>query len=85
MLLTGLYVTYYGYYEIRLFFTDGAANDPIIEGAGAIQSWLAHGVDLLGAWPLVGTVAILVVVALLWRVRSRNIPTPGETTTTIDQ
>ncbi len=78
VLLTGLYVTYYGYYEIRLFFTGGSANDPIIEGAAAIQSWLAHGVDMLGAWPLVGIVGILVVVAFLWRVRSRRIiPTSG--------
>lgn len=75
VLLTGLYVTYYGYYEIRLFFANGDANDPIIEGAAAIQSWLAHGVDLLGAWPLVGTAGILVVVAFLWRIRSRNVPT----------
>ena len=73
VLLTGLYVTYYGYYEIRLFFADGSANDPIIEGAARVQSWLAHGVDMLGAWPLAGTVGIVLVVALLWGVHSRSI------------
>ncbi|MGD9620779.1 MAG: cytochrome c biogenesis CcdA family protein [Mycolicibacterium sp.] len=72
VLLTGLYVTYYGYYEIRLFFTDGSANDPIIEAAGTVQSWLARRVDTLGAWPLVVVLATLVAAALLWRVRTRR-------------
>jgi cytochrome c biogenesis protein CcdA len=73
VLLTGLYVSYYGYYEIRLFFSDGSANDPIVDGAAAIQSRLADGVDVVGAWPLLGIVAILLIVALLWHVRSRRI------------
>ncbi len=72
VLLTGLYVTYYGYYEIRLFFAEGSANDPIIEGAAAIQSRLARGVDTLGVWPLAGIAAATVAVALLRRVRTRS-------------
>jgi len=72
VLLTGLYVVYYGYYEIRLFFAGGSADDPIIEAAGAIQGWLSGRVDDLGAWPLVGIVAILVAGALLWRVRTQR-------------
>lgn len=72
VLLTGLYVTYYGYYEIRLFFADGSANDPIVEGAAAIQGWLARGVDALGVWPLLGSVAILGAAAFWRRVRNRN-------------
>lgn len=72
VLLTGLYVTYYGYYEIRLFFADGDANDPIIEGAGAVQNWLAGRVDVLGAWPLAVVLLAIVAVALLWRVRTRR-------------
>ncbi|OOK73046.1 putative membrane protein [Mycobacterium kansasii] len=30
VLLTGLYVTYYGYYELRLYFANAEADDPVI-------------------------------------------------------
>lgn len=85
VLLTGLYVTYYGYYEIRLFFADGDANDPIIEGAGAVQNWLAGRVDVLGAWPLAVVLLAIVAVALLWRVRTRRRqPREGDGVTSVD-
>jgi cytochrome c biogenesis protein CcdA len=71
VLLTGLYVTYYGYYEIRLFFTDAGPNDPIIEAAASIQGWLARQVDTLGAWPLLAALAVLGLATLGWRVRVR--------------
>lgn len=86
VLLTGLYVTYYGYYEIRLFFADGDANDPIIEGAGAVQNWLAGRVDVLGAWPLAIVLVAIVAVALLWRVRTRRRqPREGDGVTSVDR
>ncbi len=86
VLLTGLYVTYYGYYEIRLFFADGDANDPIIEGAGAVQNWLAGRVDVLGAWPLAVVLLAIVAVALLWRVRTRRRqPREGDGVTSVDR
>jgi cytochrome c biogenesis protein CcdA len=72
VLLTGLYVTYYGYYEIRLFFTDAGPNDPIIEAAGSAQGWLARQVDTLGVWPLLAALAMLVVAASRWRVVARR-------------
>jgi cytochrome c biogenesis protein CcdA len=64
VLLTGLYVTYYGYYEIRLYFTDAGPDDPIVAGAGAVQSWLAGMVESLGVWPMLGMAAVLVVAGL---------------------
>lgn len=67
VLLTGLYVTYYGYYEIRLFFTDAGPNDPIIEAAATVQGWLARRVDTLGVWPLLAALAVLAVAAVGWR------------------
>ena len=67
VLLTGLYVTYYGYYEIRLFFTNASPNDPIVEAAGAVQGWLARQVSTLGVWPLLGVLAALAAVAVAWR------------------
>lgn len=73
VLLTGLYVTYYGYYEIRLYFTSADAHDPVVRAAGAVQSWLAHGVDVLGAGPLLGVIATLVVFGLArWAVLRRR-------------
>jgi len=72
VLLTGLYVAYYGYYEIRLFFTDAGPNDPIIEAAAVVQGWLVRQVNALGAMPLLGVVVAMVVVAVGWRVRARR-------------
>lgn len=67
VLLTGLYVTYYGYYEIRLHFSDADADDPIIQAAGTVQAWLVHQVDTLGVWPLLATAAVLIATGLSWR------------------
>lgn len=72
VLLTGLYVTYYGIYEIRLFFAGGDAADPVIEAAAAVQGWLAGAVDALGVWPLLGAAAAVVAWAVgrqMWRRR----------------
>lgn len=79
VLLTGLYVTYYGFYEIRLFFTDAGPNDSIIEAAASVQSWLARRVDTLGVWPLLAALAVLAAVAMGWRLLSRRRRTPGST------
>lgn len=72
VLLTGLYVTYYGYYEIRLYFSGGDAHDPVIGAVGAVQSWFADRVDELGAWPMLGAIVVLAAVALGWRAVARR-------------
>lgn len=72
VLLTGLYVTYYGYYEIRLYFAGADADDPVIHAAGAVQSWLADRVDALGVWPLLGAAALLVSVSIVSIRRTRG-------------
>ncbi|MDZ7679633.1 MAG: cytochrome c biogenesis protein CcdA [Acidimicrobiales bacterium] len=38
MVVAGAYVAYYGWYEIRIL--RGATQDPVIERAAAVQSWL---------------------------------------------
>lgn len=68
VLLTGLYVAYYGYYEIRLYFTDADPNDPVVTAAGAVQTWLVDHVDAIGVWPLLAIIAALVTIALTWRI-----------------
>lgn len=72
VLLTGIYVTYYGYYEIRLYFTDASPDDPIIKGVGMVQGWLANQVDALGATALLGTLAVVAAVAVGWRIVTRH-------------
>ncbi|MBS9534962.1 cytochrome c biogenesis protein CcdA [Mycobacterium sp. M1] len=72
VLLTGVYVTYYGYYEIRLYFGGAGADDPVVRSAGAVQSWLADRVDALGAGPLLAVIGGLVAVAVGWRLLVRR-------------
>lgn len=72
VLLTGLYVSYYGYYEIRLYFAGADPDDPLIGAAGAVQSWLADRVDALGVWPLLGAIVALAAGALGWRALTRR-------------
>lgn len=72
VLMTGLYVAYYGYYEIRLFFFDSSPDDAVIGAAARVQAWLADRVNALGVWPLAAAILMFVTVALLWRARRRN-------------
>lgn len=50
MVLVGLYVAWYGWFELRLF-GGGDANDPVIAAAGKVQRTLAGWVYNYGAWP----------------------------------
>ena len=63
VVLAGLYVAYYGRYEIRVL-SGGDTADPVVDAAtglqGAAQRWLAG----LGAGPVLLTLAVLVAAAL---------------------
>jgi len=73
LIVVGLYVGYYGFYEIRLFSGDGNADDPVISGAGRLQRLLAGWVYQHGALPwLVVLGALAVVTAALWTRRRRR-------------
>jgi cytochrome c-type biogenesis protein len=73
LVLAGLYVGYYGVYELRLFHADGSAEDPIVDGAGKLQALLAGWVDQIGPVPLVaGLVVFIGVGVLLARRRARK-------------
>lgn len=65
--LVGLYVIYYGIYELRLFHGGGDPSDPVIAAAGRIQGALAGWVHRTGAWPWALALVVLVVTALCWR------------------
>jgi hypothetical protein len=75
LVLAGLYIGYYGVYELRLFHGDGSAEDPIVDGAGKLQTLLAQWVDRIGPVPLVIGLAVLVGAGVLLarlRVRRRS-------------
>lgn len=52
LLVTGAYVGYYGYYELRLFHASGDPTDPVVDTAGEIQSTLVSWVDAIGPIPM---------------------------------
>jgi len=61
LIAVGLYVGYYGYYEVRLFVLNGSPTDPVIAAAGRLQSVLAGWVHQHGAWPWALALAVLAV------------------------
>ena len=72
LILVGVYVGYYGVYELRLFFGGGDAQDAVIAAAGAIQQSLAGFVDGIGVVPLLAVLTLLVLGAVLLGKRVTN-------------
>jgi cytochrome c biogenesis protein CcdA len=65
LVLVGLYVAYYGSYELRLFSATGAnPPDAVITAAGRLQGVLAGWVHRHGAWPWAVALAVLTIGAL---------------------
>jgi len=71
LVLVGLYVGYYGVYELRLYVGDGDASDPVIEAAGVVQETMAGWVDSIGVLPLLAVLAALIFGAIVFRRRKR--------------
>ena len=71
LLVTGAYVGYYGYYELRLFHGDGVATDPVVDTAREVQSTLVGWVDAIGPLPFVVVLAVLVAGGVLLARRHR--------------
>ena len=76
LVVAGLYVAYYGYYEVRLFFFDGDLDDPIVDFAESIQTWLVNRMpdtsNYVG-YLIAGLVVLAAGVAWSWN-RSRREP-----------
>lgn len=70
LVVVGLYVGYYGYYEVRLFELHGSADDPVLAAAGRLQGTVAGWVYQQGAWPWLAVLALIALGAL---VRARRI------------
>ncbi|QZA08416.1 cytochrome c biogenesis CcdA family protein [Mycolicibacter heraklionensis] len=73
LVAVGLYVGYYGYYEIRLFELGGDAADPVLAAAGRLQGALAGWVYQWGAWPWLAALALIGLGALLRARRTRSL------------
>lgn len=74
LVVTGAYVAYYGYYELRLFHAGGSPADPVVEAAGTVQRALVGWLDAAGPVVLVVALVVLVAAGLLLarrRVRQR--------------
>jgi cytochrome c biogenesis protein CcdA len=69
LVVVGVYVGYYGLYEIRLFSGSGNPEDAVIAAAGRVQGAIAGWVHQHGAWPWLVALAVLTVAALgaAWR------------------
>jgi cytochrome c biogenesis protein CcdA len=65
LVAVGLYVGYYGFYEVRLFVLNGSPTDPVIAAAGRLQGGLAGWVHQHGAWPLALALALALAVLAL--------------------
>ncbi|GAB2566586.1 hypothetical protein Aab01nite_46130 [Paractinoplanes abujensis] len=84
LVVCGLYVAYYGWYELRLAGDLRlAGTDPVINAAAVVQRWLSSVVAALGAWPFVVVVAIalLALVVLTKKRPARGGPFSSERVT----
>lgn len=78
MVAVGVYVSYYGWFELRLRTADGALDDPVIAVAGRVQRAVAGWVYQHGAWPWLLALVGLTVAALWARRRHRRRPADAE-------
>ncbi|WP_179469178.1 cytochrome c biogenesis CcdA family protein [Mycolicibacterium vinylchloridicum] len=63
VLVVGLYVGYYGVYEIRIFNGAASPDDPVISAAGRIQSALVTWVHQHGGYPWLVALSVFVLSA----------------------
>ena len=74
LVLVGLYVAYYGLYELRLFNARANPQDAVITGAARLQGVMAGWVHQHGVWPWVVALFALVggAFASAWYRRARR-------------
>jgi cytochrome c-type biogenesis protein len=66
LVVTGTYIAYYGWYEIR---DGGATSDPFVDRVAGWSSGVAELVHDLGAQTVAVVLGLLVVLALLFAAR----------------
>lgn len=77
LVLVGLYVGYYGLYEVRLLSATASPTDAVITAAGYVQGLLAGWVHQHGVWPWAIALVVVLAVTLIggWRRRPRKTDT----------
>jgi cytochrome c biogenesis protein CcdA len=73
LVAVGVYVGYYGLYEVRLFVLHGSPTDPVIAAAGRLQGALAGWVHQYGAWPWVLGLTVFTIGVLAIAVKRRGL------------
>ncbi|MFG1945988.1 cytochrome c biogenesis CcdA family protein [Nonomuraea sp. NPDC048826] len=71
LVLAGLYVAYYGWYELRVL-RGGDPDDPVVGAVTAVQGAVAGGFEALGPVTLAAAVAALAAVLLIRTRRTRD-------------
>jgi cytochrome c biogenesis protein CcdA len=71
LVAVGLYVGYYGVFELRLADA-GGPDDPVISAAATVQGTLVGWLDTIGPWPPVAVFAVLIVVGVAMAIRARR-------------
>lgn len=72
VVVVGMYVAYYGSYELRLFGSGGDPRDAVIAAAGRVQGALAGWVHGHGGAPWALLLGLLTVAAAVWAWRQRQ-------------
>jgi cytochrome c biogenesis protein CcdA len=85
LMIVGLYVAYYGVFEVRLFSATGGADDPVITAAGRLQGAVAGWVHRHGAWPWLVLLAAVLGVVILTRVSAAARPRRADPATAGDE
>ncbi len=70
LVLAGLYVAYYAWWELRVL-GGATARDPVVDGAARVQHWLADRVQDVGAggWSLLAAALLALAAVLVLRAR----------------
>jgi len=71
LVIFGVYIGYYGVYEVRISGRGANPADPVIIGAGRLQGAVAGWVYQHGAWPWLVALTLLMIGALAWIWRAR--------------
>jgi cytochrome c biogenesis protein CcdA len=71
LLLAGLYVTYYGWYELRVIAGD-SADDPVVGTVTEIQGQITTWLDAAGVWLIAAAFLLTAGAALALRVARRT-------------
>lgn len=85
LVVVGLYVGYYGLYEIQLFTANGNPDDPVIAAAGRVQGAIASWVHEHGAWPWLIALAVLIIAAVAAARRATGKHRRADLATAVDE